>query len=39
MHPRVSMVARFLTRTWLAAIRLAMIVRESAIATGKPCKD
>ena len=37
MQPRVSMVARFLTRTLRRAMRLAMMVRERATQSGRPC--
>ena len=36
MHPNVSIVTRFLTRTCRAAIRRATIVSESATHTDKP---
>jgi hypothetical protein len=36
IHPRVSMVARFLTRTLYFAMRFAMIVRDRATQTGNP---
>jgi len=36
MHPRVSIVARFLTRTCCFAIRLALIVSDKATQIGRP---
>jgi hypothetical protein len=36
MHPKVSIVARFLIRTLRFAMRLAMIVRDNATQTGRP---
>ena len=36
MQPRVSIVARFLTRTLRFAMRLATMVKESATQTGRP---
>ena len=36
MQPKVSMVARFLTRTCRFAMRLATMVKESATQTGNP---
>jgi len=36
IQPKVSMVARFLTRAWCFAIRLVMVVSERATQTGRP---
>lgn len=38
MQPKVSMVARFFTKTLCFAMRFAMIVRDKATQTGKPFK-
>jgi hypothetical protein len=37
MQPRVSMVAKFFTKTLRFAIRLAMIVSDRATQRGRPC--
>ena len=39
MQPRVSIVARFLTRTLRFAILRATMVKDSATQTGRPCID
>lgn len=39
MHPRVSIVARFLTRTCRFDMRRAMMVKESAKQRGSPFKE
>jgi hypothetical protein len=37
MQPKVSIVARFLTRMLRFAMRLAMMVSDKATQTGRPC--
>lgn len=39
MHPSVSIVARFLTRTCRFDMRRAMIVNERATQTGRPFEE
>ena len=36
MHPSMSIVTRFLTRTWTLAMRRALTVSERATHTGRP---
>jgi hypothetical protein len=38
MQPKVSMVARFFTKTLCFAMRLAMMVRDKATQMGNPLK-